>query len=402
MINHFKSAFSSIWNNKIRSLLTMLGVVIGVTSVTTFVALGEGLKNDVTSIVQGMGTNIVAVIGGKIDTDDPNAMQASPASFIASDILSPQDLRTIELNNRVETASPLSLISRTAKFDGQSSSPMIMGVYPNALDILEILKVDKGRMFSSNEEDVIVINQSLAKQFFPNENPVGKIIYLGDDPVTIIGVLDKAINSSALGGEYNSISLTPFDTATRLNKGEVKIYRIMFKIKDNEDVQAAKNEVHRAILKNHKGDENFSVLTQDDLLDVFDDILNLVTTLVSAIAAISLIVGGIGIMNIMLVTVTERTREIGLRKAVGATKAAILFQFLIEAVIVTLVGGLIGLGISIATSEIIAAKTTLTPAISINIILIAVGISTAIGIIFGIGPAMRAANKDPIEALRYE
>ncbi len=156
------------------------------------------------------------------------------------------------------------------------------------------------------------------------------------------------------------------------------------------------------MLKNHNNEENFSVLTQDDLLGLFDQFLSLATTMVTAIAAISLVVGGIGIMNIMLITVTERTREIGLRKAVGASKGAILSQFLIEAIIITLLGGLLGLAISFVATYIISAKSSLNPEITASTITLALGISTVIGILFGLWPAMRAAQKDPIEALRRE
>jgi len=163
-----------------------------------------------------------------------------------------------------------------------------------------------------------------------------------------------------------------------------------------------KEAVHEAVLEAHDGEDDFSVLTQEDLLDLFDQFLSLATTMVTAIAAISLIVGGIGIMNIMLITVTERTKEIGLRKAVGASRSAILFQFLVEAIIITLLGGVIGLAIAFLATSLISANSTLTPEITPYVIVLALGISTLIGILFGIWPALQAAKKDPIEALRHE
>ena len=187
-----------------------------------------------------------------------------------------------------------------------------------------------------------------------------------------------------------------------MNKGTIAINEIIVKAADDANVPNVKTNIKKKVLALHQGEENFSVLTQDDVLKLFDQFLSLATTLVSAIAAVSLVVGGIGIMNIMLVTVTERTKEIGLRKAVGATKSAIALQFLIEAVFVTVIGGSIGLAISFGVGMLVAAKTPLSPSITPNVVIIALGLSTVIGIIFGLWPALRAASKDPIEALRYE
>jgi putative ABC transport system permease protein len=214
--------------------------------------------------------------------------------------------------------------------------------------------------------------------------------------------LSKPAATSAISNEYEVMSFLPFSEAVALNKEQAKIARIMVRAGQTEEVKTVKQAVHDTLLAAHEGEENFTVLTPDDILNLFDKFLVLATTMVSAIAAISLLVGGIGIMNIMLVTVTERTREIGLRKAVGATRGAILGQFLIEAIIVTLIGGLIGLGLAFLAGRLIAANSQLTPVFSTEVFVFTVTVSVVIGVIFGIWPAMRAAYKDPIEALRYE
>ncbi len=404
MFNYIKNAGISIWSNKVRSILTVLGVIIGVTSVCTLISIGQGLKNDVASLIQGLGSNVIVVISGKIDLDNTQTRQMNPASFVTENILTLNDVKTIEDISSIKVASPMTLVPGNIKYQEQESSPIITGVYANGLDAFEIVKINKGKMFKQNcTEKVIVLGNAVKKQLFPDINPIGKEITLGKDhKFTVIGYLTNTTSSASFASEINNLALIPFNTATELNKGNVKIFRIVAKAKSDADVNKTKKQIRKAILNNHDGEEDFTVLTQDNILDVFGQFLNLATALVSAIAAISLIVGGIGIMNIMLVTVTERTREIGLRKAVGATKLAILFQFLIEAIVITLLGGILGLTITFVATQIIANQTDLQPAITWNIILIAIGISMIIGVIFGLWPALRAANKDPIEALRYE
>ncbi len=403
MISNIKGAFSSIWNNKVTSLLTILGVVIGVTSVIVLISLGQGLKNDVSSLIQGLGSNIMGVIGGKIDAASmQGGGQVNPAQFIATDILTEKDLQTIQNTDGVQVAAPMSLVSSTIKYNEKIATPLIMGTTSQFIETVGILKLESGRVFDNNSgEKSIIIASNTKEALFGNNDPIGKRVMISDTGFTVVGLLKKP-SGSVIGGEYDNMTLIPFDAATALNKNQVKIYRIMVKAADNSDPKAVKETLTRSLLKNHNNEENFSVLTQDDLLGLFDQFLDLATTMVTAIAAISLIVGGIGIMNIMLITVTERTREIGLRKAVGASKSAIMTQFLVEATIITLLGGLLGLAISFAATYIIEAKSTLNPEITVSTIILSLGISTIIGILFGLWPALRAAQKDPIEALRRE
>jgi ABC-type antimicrobial peptide transport system permease subunit len=403
MWHNIRSAWSSIWNNKARSILTVLGVVIGVTSVTTLVSLGQGLKNDVSKLIQGLGTNVIAITGGKLDTQTTGAQSTNPANFISGDILTLHDVEALSKNPDLESVSPMGLVSGNLKYQDKTATPTVIGAYPNFTHALQVIAIDKGKMFDSKAAGrVIVLGDTARQALFDGSNPIGKKITLAKQEFEVIGTFGKVKNAGVFGSDTDAMAVIPFETATELNKDQPKIARIIAKARDTADITAVKKAVKETMLDNHDGEEDFTVLTQDDILDLFDTFLTLATTMVSAIAAISLVVGGIGIMNIMLVTVTERTREIGLRKAVGATKGAILTQFLTEAIVITLVGSLIGLAISFAVGATVAAMTDLQPAITPSIIMIAVGIAVGIGVIFGLWPALRAAQKDPIEALRYE
>ncbi len=405
MITIVKTALLSIWRNKLTSFLAILGVVIGVASVSTLVSVGQGLKNDVSSLISGLGTNVIAVIAGKIDTTSSQSMnQGNPADFLSGDILTLDDVNILQAMPGIEVVAPMTLVSGELNAGAQKATPTLVGTTPNILQAMQVISLEKGNLFASgSKEKVIILSHSAAEKLFGNANALGQNLQLGKSgEFKVIGVLAESKASAAFASDLNNLAAIPFDTATVLNKGQVRIMRIIIKAKDNADIKAEKESIKATLLASHKGDENFTVVTQDDMLDLFSQFLNMATAMVSAIAAISIVVGGIGIMNIMLVTVTERTREIGIRKAVGATNRAILFQFLMESMVITLLGGLIGLGMTIVASIVIKSQTPLTPAITWSVLWLAVGGSALIGIIFGLIPALRAARKDPIEALRYE
>jgi len=407
MMNLFSSvrtALASIWRNKLTSLLSVLGVVIGVTSVSTLVSVGEGLKKDVSSMIQGMGTNVMVIISGKMDLSDPNSMnQSNPANFVSTDILTLDDVKQIQEMPDIEAVSPMSLVAGTMSSGDKKATPTIAGVYPSVFEAMQVLKMDKGKVFSDDtDEKVVVLGPKAKEALFGDENPIDKKIEIGKGTeFTVVGTTAQSSSSASFASELDTIAFIPLNVATELSDGEVKILRIIMKANDNADVSKVKKEISEKLIASH-GEEDFTIMTQDDILDLFGTFLNMATALVSAIAAISVIVGGIGIMNIMLVAVTERTREIGIRKAVGATNGAILSQFLIESIVVTSLGGIIGLILTFVIGMVIKAKTSLTPSITPDILIFAVALSIGAGIVFGLLPAMRAARKNPVEALRYE
>ncbi|PIZ46424.1 ABC transporter permease [candidate division WWE3 bacterium CG_4_9_14_3_um_filter_41_6] len=403
IIHYVTEALLSFWNNKVRTTLNLLGVIIGVTAVTTLVSLGDGLKQEVSNMIEGFGTNVLTIVNGNIDTTTGSTQNANPANFVATDILSLDDVATIEQTPDVSQVSPVSLVPGKVTYRETTATPIIMGVTGNMFDAFEILSLKEGDMFAKNDNRAVaVIGPKLVETLFGSTNPIGESITIKDQSFTIIGLSHEPKLSDLTGSEFSNLVLIPFSQATKLNSEKVAISRIIVKATDSANVNTVRDSIKSSLMANHDGEEDFSILTQKDLLGLFDDFVNLATTLVSAIAAISLVVGGIGIMNIMLVTVTERTKEIGIRKAVGATKTAILLQFLTEATLITLMGGLIGLALSFVIGMAVSYYSPLSPVISVHVIALALGVSTSVGIIFGIWPAMRAAQKDPIEALRYE
>lgn len=405
IIGAAKTAFSSIWRNKLTSLLAILGVVIGVASVSTLISVGEGLKNDMSDVIQGMGTNVIAITSGKMDLSDPSSMnQTNPANFISGDILTIEDIDAVRAMPEIEAISPIMLVVGDLTKDGKKAYPTIAGVYPEVMDAVQILDMEQGDTFKENNNDKVIVLGSNAKEaLFENKNPIGEKITLGKNgEFTVIGTIASASSSASFASEFDTIAYIPFNTAKELNNGEVNILRVLAKAKENADIAQVKQNITDTLIKNHNGEEDFTVMTQDDMLDLFGSFLGMATAMVSAIAAISVIVGGIGIMNIMLVSVTERTREIGIRKAVGATNGAILAQFLIESIVITMLGGAVGLSVTFVAGAVISAQTPLSPAITVDILAFAIVLSIVVGVIFGLLPAIRASRKNPIEALRYE
>lgn len=405
ILDILRSTFTSIWANKVRSFLTMLGVILGVSSVVTLISVGEGVKQDVKNLVQGLGTNMLFVIPGNLDPATINSGGSSnPASFISGDVLSMKDIESLREISELEAVAPFSMLPGNVR-NGEKLTPAeVIGTYPEIEKVFTGIKIEQGRNFTDDElsSNLAILGNDTKTLLFGEEEAIGKKITIGKgEEFEVIGIMSKPKETSALGGnELGQMILVPFDTTTRII-GKEQVYRIGLKVANQYDAKEVAKLVKQNMQNRHQADE-FSVFTQEDMLDLLGQFLNIATAMVSAIAAIALIVGGIGIMNIMLVTVTERTREIGIRKAVGATSTAIMWQFLVEAVIISVMGGLFGLVFSFFASIMVNKYSPINPVITLDAILLALSVSSLVGIVFGLAPALRAAKKDPIEALRYE
>lgn len=400
---HTKMAVNSLRSNKVRTFLTLLGIIIGVTSVTTIIGLGEGVKRQVNQQISDLGSDLITVVPGRdASVSGFDSLTGVLGSSATTASLSEKDLESIANIENVETAGGvMQLDGSIAKGDTRINT-RIMGVGEDYLELTK-QKLTVGQFFGGDLEnnDTVVLSKNVAEGLFGSEDPIGSSVTIRGTSFVVIGVLDSQQGFN-LGQPINDLVLIPLPAAKSFNQDTVQLQQITAMIEDTNRSEETSEAIEKALLQNRNGEEDFTVTTQDQLVAATDSVFKILTGFTAAVASISLLVGGIGVMNIMLVTVTERTREIGVRKAVGATKTQIMMQFLVEALAITLTGGIIGIITSIVASLIIGAQTAVQPALDVWIILLAFFVSVAVGLIFGTWPAIRAARKNPIEALRHD
>jgi len=406
-MNFFESikiAAASLWARKTRSALSILGIVVGILTVASLLSVALGVKQKVTKSIESLGSNLVAVVPGKIEKGGtPNFLAALGASTLTE-----QDYDAIRAAApEAKNVAMAMLVTGTVRAgDTSLNSAIIFAASPGIEQAFNVRR-GEGRFFDTVDETqrarTAVLGATAAKQLFPAGSALNKTIAIRGEEFTIVGVLEAVVSASGFGGpDVNSFVMMPLRTGWDLT-GTKQVFRIMMQAPDAESISALADKVKQTLLGTHRGEEDFSVLTQEDLLGFVSTIFDILTAMLSAIAAISLLVGGIGIMNIMLVSVSERTREIGIRKAVGATRGAILLQFLVESVMLTFLGGIIAIGLFVVGIPIAKAQVPSLPVeLNVQVLLLALGFSALVGIIFGIVPAYRASQKHPIEALRAE
>lgn len=399
----FQIAFGSILKNRMRSLLTMLGVIIGVGSVIIMVALGSGTQASIEGEITSLGTNLITVSPA---TGQTNGVSQGAGSL---NTLTIKDVEALaQPSPLIQAVSPTIRVMAQVVHKTENWMTTINGVSPEYATMRN-MEVVHGVMFSSRDETtrrkVAVIGHTVAAELFGDDNPVGAKIRIRNVPFTVIGVLAEK-GEGGFGGNQDDLILVPSLTAMYRLSGSIYVQQITVSAVDAAVMDAAEAKVRARLRASHRlqpsEDDDFDLRSQTDLLETASTITGTMTALLGAIAAVSLIVGGIGIMNIMLVSVTERTREIGIRLALGARGRDVLWQFLVEALVLSILGGLIGLGAGILLGEFIASALHVPFVLATQFVVLALGFSAAVGVFFGYYPARKAAALDPIEALRYE
>ncbi|MFO7917711.1 MAG: ABC transporter permease [Anaerolineae bacterium] len=410
LITSLRISLRSLRANKLRSGLTMLGIIIGTGAVIALLSLGQGAQAAITEEIQGIGANLIFIYPGQIEE---GGMERNPAPLTREDAEAVADPARMRY---VAAVAPEVDRNATVTYQGESTDTLIVGT-TSSYEEVRNFSTQLGYFFTAGEEAasarVAVIGWETAGDLFARpELALEETIRINRVPFKVIGILEEKGGRGVGGRSRDDLVVVPLSTfQTRLFSGRFvsergqRVDLINVSAIDETSVDKALDEITWLLRERHNikyGEDDFTVVSQEDILGIFDQITSIFTIFLGAIAGISLLVGGIGIMNIMLVSVTERTREIGIRKAVGAKRSDILWQFLVESMVLSIIGGAVGIGFGWAVSTAVNTTDLLTTYVSPQAVLLAVGFSMAVGLFFGIYPANRAANLKPIEALRYE
>lgn len=402
--NLFRIALKALGNNKFRGFLTMLGIIIGVGSVITMLAIGQGSKKSIQAEISEMGSNMIMIHPGE---DMRGGVRLSADDMQTLKVKDFEDIR--QECGHVSLVSPSVNSTGQAVYGANNTPTSVYGVNEEFLDIRGY-KVQDGDIFSEQDiktaAKVCLVGKTVIDQLFTNgENPVGKVIRFGSIPFRIVGVLEsKGYNS--MGMDQDNLIITTYTTVMKRILAVTYLQEIVCSALSEEYTDEAISEITDVLRRNHKlkeaDDDDFNIRSQQELSSMMTSTSDMMSTLLAAVAGISLLVGGIGIMNIMYVSVTERTKEIGLRMSIGAKGRDILAQFLIEATLISITGGLLGVILGVAASYIVKAVLSYPILIQPWSIVVSFLVCTIIGIFFGWYPARKASNLDPIEAIRYE
>ena len=397
-----KLATQSILKNKLRAALTMLGIIIGVAAVIVMVAVGYGARTRIRQQINNLGTNMIVIT--------PGAAQQAGVSQGAQAFpnLSLKDVDKIRSESQLVSAVSPVLVSRAPIISGGGNWRTLINGVDTDFQTIRDWPASSGDFFSADDvhsnRKVVVLGNTVAQNLFPGQDPVGTEIQIRNSVYKVVGVLSPK-GQTASGSDSDDVVLIPYTTASLTLSGRSFIPQILASTSSSSDIPAAQEEIRTLLRETHKTDpqsDDFTVKNQADLASAAESSTQVMTLLLAAIASISLLVGGIGIMNIMLVSVTERTREIGIRMAIGARGTDVLTQFLVESIVMGILGGLAGLIVGFAGAKLLGHFTGWETVISPLIMIVAVGFSGAVGVFFGYYPARKAAALNPIQALRYE
>ncbi len=415
-MNLFESmrvALSSLSANKLRSTLTMLGIIIGVGAVIALLSVGQGAGAAITQQVQGIGSNLVFVFPGQATSTGFRAVAGAPATLTLA------DANALESSGCCpDVAGVAPIYSRNVQVTAgrNSTNTTVTGTTPS-FETVRNFHVARGRFIETRDLEattrVAVLGSETAKTLFDGQDPLGQTIKINRIPFKVVGLMEEKGGTSSFGGSQDDVVFLPITSAHRrlfgasaeTAQGAPRVSAITLSAASEKQMTAAMGEITRVLRQRHKivyQQDDFTVISQKDILGALNQITDILTIFLASIAAISLLVGGIGIMNIMLVSVTERTREIGIRKAIGARRRDILLQFLIEAITLSVAGGLAGILFGSGIGELVNATGVIKTVVAPSSVMLAVGFSVAVGLFFGSYPAVRAASLHPIDALRYE
>ena len=405
LFNLLRIAWKALQRNKLRAFLTMLGIIIGVASVIAMVAIGQGSKQSIQKSLSGMGSNMIII--------RPNSNISAGARLDATSVqtLTLEDVTALQKQApHLSAVTPLASAKGQAIYGNANWPTTIQGVNTQYLDVIRQWPLQDGIAFTDRDvqtqNKVCLLGQTVISNLFPNgESPVGKYIRFGNVPMLVIGTL-TAKGESAFGQDQDDVIIAPFTTVQRRILSTIYLQNIYASATDENSTTIASDEISNILRTTHRlkatDEDDFAVRTMQELINTFSSTSQLLTILLAAIAGISLLVGGIGIMNIMYVSVTERTREIGLRMSIGARGLDILLQFLTEAILISITGGIIGVVLGITSAHLVTLFLSWPTLVTQSSIVLSFLVCAVTGVFFGYYPAQKASRLDPIEALRYE
>lgn len=398
---YIRIAIASLRANRIRTGLTTLGIIIGVAAITCVIAMGAGIQRTVGDQVTQLDGNLIVVKPGEKSDTDLGAY--NPYNTAITSTLTERDYNSVGKIPNVDAVAPIMLLGGSVRTDTkQAAHAPIIATSPDLTRVFK-LTIRSGQFIDNQtDRDTVVLGEQLALNMFGTNQAMGQTLNIKGRLHTVIGVVrtvNKPIN--VIGANLDEAAFISLEDGRSFNQGIAQIQQLNIRVADSTKLSKTAASIQSTILANHHNEQDFAVLSGDEVAKNADGFFKAIVLVTSAIAMISLVVGGVGIMNSMLVGVTERTREIGIRKAVGATDSQILMQFLIEALIICVIGGLIGIALAYAIGYFIASFFSFQPVLSLPIVLGGFSLALGVGVVFGMFPAIRAARKDPIDALRH-